>query len=72
VTLPKARLVGFEPRAPAVTPVPVTAIAKFEFEASEAMVTVPLAFPADCGAKLKVKLVLCCEFKVNGGVIPVI
>lgn len=57
-TLPKLKLVGFDPRAPAAMPAPLSAILKEGFEPSEVIVTVPLAAPVACGAKATVKLVL--------------
>jgi len=58
ITLPKLRLVGFDPNAPADTPVPVSPIVNVGFEPSEVIVTAPLTLPAVCGAKETVKLVL--------------
>ena len=58
VTLPKLRLAEFDPIWPGETPVPDSAMLSDEFEASEVIVTVPLALPADCGAKLTVNVAL--------------
>ena len=58
VTLPKLRLAGFAPSVPAATPVPDKGSVKVEFEASEVIVTVPLALPLACGEKATVKVVL--------------
>lgn len=58
VTLPRASLEGLLASCPAVTPVPVREMVSVGFDASDANVTVPLAEPADCGAKVTVKLVL--------------
>ena len=55
----KIQLVGFDPSAPGVTPVPDNGRDKGEFGASEVMVTLPLALPADCGANVAVKVALC-------------
>ena len=71
VTLPKLRLVGFAPSVPCETPVPDRAIVKVELEASETMVTEPVALPAACGAKLTVNVVLCEGLSVSGVVRPV-
>lgn len=70
VTLPKSRLVGFDPSAPSETPVPVSAMVRFGLGAFEAIVTVPPALPAACGAKATLKVVLCCEFRSSGALIP--
>ncbi len=56
VTLPKLRLVGFEPSAPAATPVPDNGMVSVGLEALEVMVTLPLKLPADAGANLTVKV----------------
>jgi len=58
VTLPKLRLAGFAPSAPAATPVPDKGSVKVEFDASEVIVTAPLALPLACGAKAMVNVVL--------------
>jgi hypothetical protein len=58
VTLAKLRLVGFALRAPGETPVPDTAIAKDGLGPLEVMVTVPAAFPLDCGANVMVNVAL--------------
>jgi hypothetical protein len=58
VTLPKLRLLGFAPSAPAVTPVPDNGIANEGLAPSEVIVTAPFALPLDCGAKVTVKVVL--------------
>src|ERR1700758_2545836 len=71
-TLPKLRVVGLDPRAPAESPVPLRAIVKFELEASDVMVTVPVKFPTDCGANVTVNVALSEAFSVNGAVIPLI
>src|ERR1700722_3901069 len=48
-TVPKLRLVGFDPKPPAATPVPESAIVNVEFDASDVTVTLPLALAAVCG-----------------------
>jgi hypothetical protein len=70
VTLPKLRLVGFDPSAPNATPVPDRGTVREGFEASDVIVTVPLALPLACGAKATVKVVLWEALSVNGIVIP--
>lgn len=70
VTLPKSKLVGFDPSAPGVTPVPDNGRDKGEFGASEVMVTLPLALPADCGANVAVKVALCEAGSTRGVVMP--
>jgi hypothetical protein len=70
ITLPKPRLGGFDPSAPGETPVPDNAMVIEGFEASEVIVTVPLALPLPCGAKATVKVVLWEALSVNGVVIP--
>lgn len=57
-TLPKLRLVGFEPSAPGATPVPDTLIVKLGLVSLEVIVTVPLALPLDFGANVTVNVVL--------------
>jgi hypothetical protein len=51
-TLPKLMLAGLAVRLPGLTPVPVMAIAKFEFPALVATVRLPVAAPADVGANV--------------------
>lgn len=58
VTLPKLRVLGLAPNAPAVIPVPVSGIANEGLAPSEVIVTVPFALPADCGAKVTVNVAL--------------
>lgn len=58
VTLPKLRLVGFDPKVPGVTPVPDTLMVKVGFEPFEVIVTVPDALPAAAGANLTLKVAL--------------
>jgi hypothetical protein len=70
VTLPKPRLVGFDPSAPGTTPVPDNGMVSEEFEASELIVTVPLALPLPCGAKETVRVVRWEALSVNGAAIP--
>jgi hypothetical protein len=70
VTLPKARLLGLVPSAPGATPVPDKGMVKVGLGAFEVMVTLPLAFAADCGVKVTLKLALCPAVSVTGAVIP--
>ena len=70
VTLPKLRLVGFDPRVPKATPVPDRGTVNVGFEAVDVMVTFPLALPADAGANLTVNVVLWPAVKVSGVVTP--
>ena len=69
-TLPKLRLVGFAPSAPAVTPVPDRGIFNVGFDAVEVMATLPLTAPAAVGVNETLKLVLCPAVSVTGVVIP--
>ena len=70
VTLPKLRLLGFDPNVPGATPVPDNEILSVGFEAFEVIVTVPLAFAADVGVNVTLKLTLCPAASVTGAVIP--
>ena len=71
-TLPKLKLDGFGEIWPGVTPVPDSAIVRLETEASEVILTFPLAAPLVAGANRTVKDVLCPAFKVRGTVRPLI
>jgi len=66
VTVPNARLLGFDVIAPAVAPVPDNGMVRLGLDASELMLMLPLADPDAIGAKAKVKLVLCPAPKVRG------
>jgi hypothetical protein len=70
-TVPKLRLAGFAPRAPGPTPVPDNAIDSVGLGAFEVIVTVPLALPVACGAKVTVNVVLWDALSATGTVIPV-
>jgi hypothetical protein len=70
VTLPKLRLVGFDPNAPGATPVPDNGMVSVGLEAVEVMVTLPLTLPADAGVSVTVKVALCPAVSVTGVVIP--
>ena len=69
-TLPKLRLVGFAPSAPAVTPVPDNGIVNVGFDAFEVIVTFPLTVPAEGGVNDTLKVVLCPDVSVTGAAIP--
>jgi len=56
--LPKLRLDGFAASAPPVTPVPDKGILSVGLEALLVRERVPLAAPADCGAKTTLKFEL--------------
>ena len=70
VTLPKLRLVGFDPKSPGEIPVPDNGIVKVGFEALEVTVTLPLALAADAGVKVTLKVALCPALRVTGVVMP--
>jgi hypothetical protein len=70
VTVPKSRLVGFDPTAPCVTPVPDSGSDSEGFGASEVIVTVPLALPAVRGENVAVNVVLCEAVRASGVVMP--
>ena len=63
-------LLGTAPSPPGVTPVPDTGMVRVGFEALDVMVRLPLALPADDGAKEAVKVVLCPAVRVTGVVMP--
>jgi hypothetical protein len=70
VTVPKARLVGFDVIAPAVAPIPDKGMLRLGFEALDVMVTFPLADPDTVGPNFTAKVVLCPAVNVRGTVIP--
>ena len=70
VTLPKLRLAGTGVKSPGEIPVPVKGMDSEGFEASEVIVMLPLALPADAGVKSTLKLALWPEVSVTGAVIP--
>src|SRR5215471_12153049 len=72
VMLPKLRLVGFDPSAPAVTPVPVRGMVRVVLEALEVMVTEPVALPAAVGVKVTLKVALWPAASVAGAVMQLI
>src|SRR5215469_6071500 len=67
VMLPKLRVVGFDPSAPAVTPVPVRGMVRVALEVT---VTEPVALPAAVGVKVMLKVALWPEVSVRGAVMP--
>lgn len=70
MTLVNVRLVGFAVKVPAVTAVPLSVTLSDEFEALEVTVTLPLALPAEVGAKITLNEVLWPGVNVIGVVIP--
>ena len=70
VTLPKLRLVGFDPSAPGASPVPDKGMVKVGLVAFEVTVTLPLADAADCGVNVTLKAALWPAVSVTGAVIP--
>ncbi len=70
-TLPKLRLLGFDPRAPTETPVPDSDMLSVGFESSEVIVTEPFEVPVVCGAKATVNVVLWFAPSEMGAAIPV-
>jgi hypothetical protein len=70
ITLPKLRPVGFDPRAPGVTPVADNGMARVGLVAFEVIVTLPVTLPADAGVNVAVKVALCPAVSVAGVVMP--
>src|ERR1041385_6297537 len=69
-TLPNARLVGFDPSAPAAMPVPVNGIFRVGFDAFDVMATLPLTAPAAVGLNSTMKVALWPAARVTGALIP--
>ncbi len=69
-TLPKARLVGLTANCPAAVPVPESGIFKVGLDAFEVIARLPLALPADWGVKMTLKVTLCPDVSVTGGLRP--
>jgi hypothetical protein len=69
-TLPKLRLLGLDPSAPAAIPIPDSGTVRVGFEAFEVTVTFPLAAPSDVGLNETLKLALCPAASVTGAVVP--
>ena len=63
------KLVGDAVKVAVATEVPLRGIDKLGFDALDVKVTVPGNVPADVGAKVTVKVVLCPGVKVTGAVI---
>jgi hypothetical protein len=70
VTLPKLRLVGFDPSAPGAMPAPDNGTVRVGVGAFEVMVRLPLSLAGDGGANVTLKLALCPAASVMGAVIP--
>jgi hypothetical protein len=71
-TLPKAKLAAVTANCPAAVPVPDSGIFKVGFDAFEATARFPLELPAEDGAKVTLKVMLCPEVRITGGLRPVI
>jgi hypothetical protein len=70
-TLPRPRVVEATVSCPAAAvPVPDIGIVSVGLDAVEVMVRLPLAFVADCGANVTLKLALWPAVSVSGAVIP--
>jgi len=70
-TFPKARLVGLTASCPGAVPVPESGIFKVGLDALETIARFPLALPADGGVKMTLKVTLCPDIRVTGGLRPV-
>jgi hypothetical protein len=70
VTLPKLRLVGFDPNVPGATPEPDNGIFRLGFEALEVILTLPLALPAEAGVNVTVNVALWPDVRVTGVEMP--
>ena len=70
--LVNVRLAGVAVNVPVLCAIadPVSVTLSAGFEAFEAIATLPLKLPADCGAKVTLKDALCPGVKVTGVVIP--
>ena len=64
------KLVGDAVKVAAATEVPLRGIDKLGFDAFDVRVTAPGKVPADVGANVTVKVVLCPAVNVSGVVIP--
>lgn len=69
-TLPKPRLVGLAPRAPAGAPVPDNGMVSVGFDALDVTVTFPLAAPVAVGLNATLKVALCPAVSVTGTETP--
>ena len=70
VTLPKLRLVGFDPSAPGATPVPDNGMVSVGVEAFEVIVTLPLTLAPEAGVNVTLKVRLWPAANATGAVIP--
>jgi hypothetical protein len=72
VTLPTPIVLGLTLSCPCVDPVaePLREMVRFVLEAFEAIATLPVKLPADCGANVTVKVVLCPGVSVTGALNP--
>lgn len=70
MTLPKARLAGFDASVPADTPVPESGTFRFGFDALEVMLRLPLAAPILEGLNERANEALWPEVNVKGNVSP--
>ena len=70
VTLPKLSVVGLDPSVPFVTPVPVSGIVRVGLDAVDVTTMLPVAFAADVGVNVTVKVALCPAVSVTGVVMP--
>jgi hypothetical protein len=70
ITLPKLKLLGFDPSAPGVTAVPDNGMVRVGLEAFEVIVTLPVTFPADSGVNVALNVALCPAVSVTGELIP--
>ena len=71
-TLPRFMVVGLTASCPtAAVPLPESGMVSVGFEASDVIVRLPLALPADDGANETLKVALCPAVRVTGVVIPV-
>jgi hypothetical protein len=70
-TLPKAKLAGVTANCPAAVPVPDSGMFKVRFDAFEATARFPLALPEEDGVKMTLKVMLCPDVRITGGLSPV-
>jgi hypothetical protein len=72
MTLPKSWAAGVTVNCPAAVPVPASAIARLPCPDREASLTLPLALPGDCGAKIVLNVKLCPAVRVRGKLNPLV
>src|SRR5580692_1058065 len=70
-TLPKAKLAGVTANCPAAVPVPDSGIFRVGFDPFEATARLPLALPEEDGVKMTLKVMLCPDVRITGGLRPV-